>query len=302
MTAGDADVEELGEVDDRAAEGSDEHERSSRQMLQVQATRIDIGIQSQLLAAPGSTVNIYYEITNLGLVPMFHNFQVTDELRYLRQLQPTQLVLPPGQVGNVVVTAAIPATAEVGSRNKITFTTQGTTTVSQAAYLTVSTTGIQQDTVRPDIWYTYGSRCSGKTAPGTCAGGFWSLEITARDYESGLLRISSTPPGIIMRNNFIAGTREEVKATYAASCCQPRVTITAYDLNRNQRSRSFDVIDIYLTDGDIAAIVLGCVLFVVLVILLVYCLCRCVRRRKASRDLPVYSGERRTTRASRSQP
>lgn len=51
-------------------------------------TKIDIGSQSQLLAAPGQTVSIYYEVTNLREEPTFHIFQVVDELRYLRSLTP----------------------------------------------------------------------------------------------------------------------------------------------------------------------------------------------------------------------
>lgn len=51
-------------------------------------TRIDLGAQTQLLANPGSTVQIYYEITNLREEATFHNFQVVDEQRYLRALTP----------------------------------------------------------------------------------------------------------------------------------------------------------------------------------------------------------------------
>lgn len=60
-----------------------------RSTVQTQyETRIEIGAQSQLLANPGSTVQIYYEITNLRNVPTFHIFQVVDELRFLQQVTP----------------------------------------------------------------------------------------------------------------------------------------------------------------------------------------------------------------------
>lgn len=58
-----------------------------RNTLQA-VTKIDIGSQSQLLAAPGQTVSIYYEVTNLREEPTFHIFQVLDEQRYLRSLNP----------------------------------------------------------------------------------------------------------------------------------------------------------------------------------------------------------------------
>lgn len=51
-------------------------------------TRIEMGLQSQLLANPGSTIQLYYEITNLRNVPTFHTFQVTDERRFLQRLNP----------------------------------------------------------------------------------------------------------------------------------------------------------------------------------------------------------------------
>lgn len=61
--------------------------RSAKNMLQS-VTKIDLGAQSQLLANPGSTIQIYYEVTNLRDMPSLHNFQVTDEQRFLRALNP----------------------------------------------------------------------------------------------------------------------------------------------------------------------------------------------------------------------
>lgn len=58
------------------------NERNTLQFI----TKIDIGLQSQLLANPGSTVQIYFEITNLREEATFHNFQVVDEQRFLRSL------------------------------------------------------------------------------------------------------------------------------------------------------------------------------------------------------------------------
>lgn len=61
--------------------------RSLKSTLQA-VTRIELGPQTQLLANAGSTVQIYYEITNLRDVPSFQNFQVVDEQRFLRALNP----------------------------------------------------------------------------------------------------------------------------------------------------------------------------------------------------------------------
>lgn len=62
-----------------------------RNTLQA-VTKIELGVQSQLLASPGQTVQIYYEVTNLREEPTFHNFQVVDEKRFLRALSPMSLV------------------------------------------------------------------------------------------------------------------------------------------------------------------------------------------------------------------
>ena len=134
--------------------------------------------------------------------------------------------------------------------------------------ITVTTNGVQ-DPWQPHIWYTYGSRCEGRTNAGNCAGAIWSVDIVAQDHESGLMRLQSNPEGLLIRGTFIAGTNDEVKATYSASCCESRVTITAYDLNRNQRTIQLNVSDIYLSEFAIATVVLGVLFFVVLIILIV---------------------------------
>jgi hypothetical protein len=178
-------------------------------------TKIDVGLQSQLIASPGATVQLYFEVSNLRQEPSFHNFQVTDEKSYLRTLQPQGLLLAPGQTQTVIVTAFIPQNAEIGSSDKIVFKSQGIGSAQQAVVVFVSGTGSgNQDNWQPHIWYTYGSRCEGKSTPGTCAGGIWSLDITAQDYESGILRIDSTPKGVIYLGTYTAGTQEPVKATY----------------------------------------------------------------------------------------
>jgi hypothetical protein len=178
-------------------------------------TKIDVGLQSQLIASPGATVQLYFEVSNLRQEPSFHNFQVTDEKSYLRSLQPQGLMLAPGQTQTAIVTAFIPPNAEIGSSDKIVFKSQGIGSAQQAVVVYVSGTGSgNQDNWQPHIWYTYGSRCEWKSTPGTCAGAVWSLDITAQDYESGLLRIDSTPKGVIYLGTYTAGTREPVKATY----------------------------------------------------------------------------------------
>ncbi|XP_053671739.1 uncharacterized protein LOC128721954 [Anopheles nili] len=253
-------------------------------------TKVDVGVNSQLIGARGQTLQLYFEVTNYRQVPITYFFRVTDELAFLRTLNPGQATLNPGQSINVIVGLIVTTTAEIGSRDKVTFSTKGVDEVSQAAWVTVSDSAGLADTTRPSLWYTYSSRCEGRSTPATCTGAFWTLEVMARDYETGLMRISSSPAGLIYKTPFTAGTRDEVRASYTASCCQPRVTVTAYDVSRNVRSLNLDVTDIWLNDAGIAAVVLGVLLFIALIILLVLLVRYCIRKRKQSQELPIYRG------------
>lgn len=192
--------------------------------------------------------------------------------------------LMPNQKESVRVTILVPTGSELGAKDKITFTSQGIVQAQQSVVVTIATNGVI-DPWQPHVWYTYNTRCDWRQS---CVGGTWSVEVVARDYESGMLSIRSNPEGLVVRAPFTAGTNEEVKATYSASCCEPRVTITSYDLNRNQRTIQLNVDEPWLSEYAIATVVLACLFFICLIILIVL-LCRfCLKRRSASRDLPTY--------------
>lgn len=101
------------------------------------------------------------------------------------------------------------------------------------------------------------------------------------------MRIQSNPRGIIVRTPFIAGTTNLVKATYTASCCTTKVTITVFDVAGNQKIISVDVREYWLDEASIAAVVLGSILFIVLIVLIICSIVWCCRRKK-SREFPVY--------------
>lgn len=139
------------------------------------------------------------------------------------------------------------------------------------------------------MYWKYGSRCYGRTDAGRCAGSIWSLDITTIDQDTGILRVQSNPKGLLIRDRYTAGTTQEVKATYTASCCTPRVTITSYDLAGNQKSITFDVNEYYLEPMEIVAIVLGVILILIIIVAIIWAIVHfCKKRRAASRDLPVY--------------
>lgn len=194
------------------------------------------------------------------------------------------LWLQPNQKETVRVTILIPQGTELGVKDKITLTSVGPVQASQSAMVTVATNGIN-DPWAPHLWYTYSTRCDWRQ---TCVGGTWSIEVVARDYESGLMSLRSNPEGLLIRAPFTAGTNDEVKATYSASCCEPRVSITAYDLNRNQKSIQLNVDDLWLSDYAIATVVLAVLFFTLLIIVIVVWIVWCCKRRRASQDLPTY--------------
>lgn len=193
-------------------------------------------------------------------------------------------MLMPNQRESVRVTVLVPQGTELGVKDKITLTSQSVVQVQQSVSITVATNGVS-DSWQPRVWYTYSTRCDWRW---NCVGGTWAVEIVARDYESGLLSIRSNPEGLLLRAPFTAGTTEEVHATYSASCCEPRVTITVYDLNRNQRTIQLNVDEPWLSEYGIATVVLACLFLILLIILIVILVRWCIQRRRVSRDLPSY--------------
>jgi exosome complex RNA-binding protein Csl4 len=80
-------VESIGEDDGSVQVVSAADGRALKQIIQS-VTKIDVGIQSQLMVAPGSTSIIYFDVTNLRNEPTYHNFNVQDEKRFLRAMEP----------------------------------------------------------------------------------------------------------------------------------------------------------------------------------------------------------------------
>lgn len=147
-----------------------------------------------------------------------------------------------------------------------------------------------QDRRPPQIHWRYGSRCYGHTEAGRCAGAVWSVEITTFDLDTGILRVQSNPRGLLFRDRYTAGTTQEIKATYSASCCTPRVTITSFDLAGNQKTVTLDVTEYYLEPIEIVAIVLGVILLLIIIAAIIWAIVYCCKKHRNARELPVYRG------------
>ncbi|XP_017481660.1 PREDICTED: uncharacterized protein LOC108370774 isoform X2 [Rhagoletis zephyria] len=261
-------------------------------VLQRDVTKIEMGLQSQLLLAPGMLGTLLFEVTNTRTEVIYHNIQVVDERRFLLRLNPQRIFLRPGEMTIVTVTVLIPNGTPQGTVDKITFTCHGGGTTSLSLNLKVVSSSVVdgQDTTAPSIDWTFGSRCDNiKTESSDCAERFWTLDITAQDWQTGILRLQAMPSvGLLYRNSYTVGSTEALKATYIATCCEPKVTVTGFDVAGNQRSYNIDVRDLVLTEASIAAIVLGALLLLLLIILLIWLIVWCCRRRQVSLDLPTY--------------
>ncbi|XP_002132605.2 uncharacterized protein [Drosophila pseudoobscura] len=260
-------------------------------MLQQRCgTKIELSTQSQLLVTAGQTATLLFEVTNMRTETVYSTIQVTDERRFLVNLNPTRLNLGPQATSTVRLTVLVPTGTAQGTTDRITFTNYGRETATMAVNLKVVSSIDAQDTTGPTLSWEFGSRCDYVTPESlTCGERFWTLDLTAQDWQSGIMRLQTTPAeGLFYRNYYTAGSTEPLKATYMASCCEPKVAITAYDASGNQRSINIDVRDVVLTEGAIAAICLGAILLLLLIIAIIWGIVWCCRRRKVSLELPTY--------------
>lgn len=115
------------------------------------------------------------------------------------------------------------------------------------------------------------------------------MDIEAEDKESGILRLQTNPGiGLLYTKDYVVGGNEPIRAIYTANCCEPKVSLIAYDAAGNQRSYNIDVRDLVLNDEAIAAISLGVILIVLLIVLAILGCAYCYRKRQIVADIPSY--------------
>ncbi|KAJ0169255.1 hypothetical protein K1T71_015139 [Dendrolimus kikuchii] len=254
-------------------------------------TVVQIGLSSRLYGAPGDNLQLHFEVTNYREQSVRFTFQAVGELRFLTGINPTSQVIAPGQTTNVIVSLTISSTAQPNARDLITFTAYGQDQVSISAYVYVTNAGeVTSDVWAPEVRHNFQGTCIGRMGE-DCSQHIWSATIIARDALGGLLCLTSSPPGLAYDSNFISGTREEVTATYRATCCAPRMLVNAVDSFGNTNSYIVDI-SYYFTAAGIAAIVLGVILAIALLALLIFLIHWCVKRRRESRELPYSTSSR----------
>ncbi|XP_048480069.1 uncharacterized protein LOC105390047 isoform X3 [Plutella xylostella] len=248
-------------------------------------TTVQIGLSSRLYGAPGEIFAIHYEVTNYRDQGVQFSFGAGDELSYLLDVKPRYQYVASGQSVIVIVRMIISNAATPGARDLVVFTAEGRDKASIAAYVYVtSPDGPPTDLWAPEVTHSFQGSCFGKMGD-DCAQNVWSVNVVARDNVAGLLRVSSSPPGLLYAGNFVAGTRDSVVSTYRASCCAPRLLVTAVDAVGNAQSYNLDISN-YFTPASIAAIVLGVFLLIALILIVAFLIYWCVRRRRESKELP----------------
>ncbi|XP_026762136.2 uncharacterized protein LOC113520912 [Galleria mellonella] len=251
-------------------------------------TAVQIGLSTRLYGAPGDNLQLHFEVTNYREQAVSFRFGAVGELRFLTGISPLAQTIQSGQTVNVIVSLTISNSAQPGARDLVTFTAYGQEQVSISTYVYVINSGdTTVDTWAPELRHNFQGTCLQRLGD-DCAQHVWSATIIARDAVGGLLRLSSSPVGLTYDSNFIAGSREEVIAVYRATCCAPRVMVTAVDAFGNANSYIVDISN-YYTPAAIAAIVLSVLLAIAIIALIVYLIHWCVKRRRESRELPSYA-------------
>lgn len=156
-----------------------------------------------------------------------------------------------------------------------------------------------KDDKPPTIDWSFSRRCKKPSSSGSdasslngaenCAYDWWSMDIVAQDFESGILRLQVNPgTGLYIIRDYIVGGKEPLNAIYTASCCEPKVSLLSYDAAGNQRAYNVDVRDIVLNNETIAAISLSVILLVLLIVLSILACVWCYRKRQIIADIPSY--------------
>ncbi|XP_023287920.1 uncharacterized protein LOC105700348 [Orussus abietinus] len=247
---------------------------------------VDVNANTNLIVKPATPARLAFDVTNNHEIVIRHYFQASSSFNVVN-VRPPIAWINPGQTINVVVELFVPDGPRDRGTNgdgTLTLRVQGIGIAQKTTYLYVQgeSTALVTDTEKPAISYSFNDNCAGRQGTDRCAKSFWSVDVTVRDADSGLKRVVSTPNGIYPLTNFISGTRSDVTFYYLATCCSTSVAITASDVLGNYHSRTIDVTEWdNLSQGEVAAIVLGALLILLLIILIVLIVLYCARRKES---------------------
>ncbi|KYN33144.1 hypothetical protein ALC56_12477, partial [Trachymyrmex septentrionalis] len=223
---------------------------------------LDVNVNSKLIASPGTTHRVIFDATNNCVLPVRYTIRARSSPFRIYNIQPPiYMWLYPGQTDQVAVDILVPAGTQE-TVNTLTLSIVGTEILEKTVQVFVHNELSREkiDNVKPTIEYWFNSNC--------------------------LKRVIAVPNGLYPRTKYISGTKERVTFYYLSTCCTPTATITAIDISENQYTRSIDVTAWdNLSQGEIAAVVLGALLLLLLIVCVIIAIVYCVRKRN-SHDLP----------------
>ncbi|XP_075223478.1 uncharacterized protein LOC142325509 isoform X1 [Lycorma delicatula] len=238
---------------------------------------VELNELSQIVAQPGETINLYFDVMNNYFHPLDMMFYTQDNLNFIRDINPKrQIVFPKTKIQvNVILDIH---TGSQRTIDMVRMTAEGYLgPITTKTYLYIGYQYIESSS--PDISYTTDGYCRDTLSPSVCYSNWWSVDATVQD-DSGLIRVLTIPNGLQYKSEFIAGTKDKVYIHYSSTCCDTKVDITAIDVNGNTRIKTIDIERVWLTAGEITAIVLGAVLGILILLLLIILIVVCLRRRR----------------------
>ncbi|KAG5880946.1 hypothetical protein JTB14_010377 [Gonioctena quinquepunctata] len=245
---------------------------------------IEVGLGSEVITTGGRSPTITFEVTNYRTTAADVRFFCKDDQSILGTMTPYRQIISPHQTAIVTLTLSL----KYGTyQDTITFSASlGSESVTKKVLVDV---GSQiTDTTEPSLDYTFLSDCS-KVLLSSCDQGTWTIEVRAKDTESGLLHVSSNPKGLYFSEGYTSGTKEEVIGYYSDSCCRANLEITAVDRMINRKTITANAYRAKWGPGQISALVLGILLLIIIIILIVYFVTRCIKK-KENYNLPTYRG------------
>ncbi|KAL1492669.1 hypothetical protein ABEB36_010893 [Hypothenemus hampei] len=248
----------------------------------VQTLTVEVGLGSELIINRNQRGQIYFEVTNLGTEASFVIFTCSDSQYILHRLSTYRKYLEP-QESTVVTLYLLPRYG--ASEDEITFSAYGAGQVVKKKVEVIIGSQIVDEQI-PEITYKFTSDCI-EILLADCAKGRWSVEVTARDQESGLLQVKSQPRGIYFPNSYTSGTRDSIVGVYSDSCCHYNLQVSAVDRKNNRRSVDINPYHAKLSVGVICAIVFGILLLISVVAIGGYFI---YKNRSRSYVLPRYKG------------
>ncbi|XP_066155331.1 uncharacterized protein [Euwallacea fornicatus] len=251
----------------------------------IQTITVDVGVGSELVLPSFSKIaEVYFVIANLGTTAQLVTFSCSDSKYILYRLSILRRYLEPQE--STVVTLYL--NSKSGTyQDEITFSVKTSSQVIRKKVL-VDVGSQIIDQTPPELNYKYTSDCT-EVIFAQCSKGTWTIEITARDVDSGLLQLNTYPIGLYFPYGYISGTKDYISGHYSDSCCNPDLRISAVDRLHNRSNYSVNAYKTLLSPGLISAIVLGILLFIILVAAITIVLVR-KYRTKESYDLPTYRG------------